>query len=578
MSSLFKIINSAFFILSLALVASPFASAMTVDRHIVTDDPKTGTGCAVPSSKTAFSAADTGVYSWVLVSGATPVFDSVTWKWYGPDNSLYGSVTWQLNFSGSACNASKIDINGQPAANKTGQWRVEIYNGAALAATDTFTIGGLQQTTCTYTFSDWGPCQADGTQERTIISASPAGCVEWLPVLMQACTVGPAQCTYTYSDWSACRPDGTQTRSPLTVSPSGCTGTPVVSQQCTFAPAAPSQIGYTLEDGILTIAWKSVGGATGYKMGVGTSPGVYGGPYDLGNLTQLGPVSMAGVPAGTYYAAVKSYTGAKESAYSKEVAVYVPASKPKPRTDKGSVSLDSNREAYVPGDFFELTYQMAKGSLMGNVDIYLALGPTTGPVGGEILSGVVPLMSNVAPADARTTLLAMPFPVDIPFGAYGLYMVMVYAGADAANPLNWASSVSQLNLTYSALSPKQQELLASRGNPDYIAVFWIAEASMKKESWLYLSGTGAPVSFVFSNGELTSQDPVTGSSSGAGPKLDPALFSPQATPAALKAVLGEPTSVSSVDGVPDYQGMSYPSNLNVVFRNGKLISAWNAEP
>lgn len=29
---------------------------------------------------------------------------------------------------------------------------------------------------CTYTFSDWGACQHDGTQQRIITSSSPSGC------------------------------------------------------------------------------------------------------------------------------------------------------------------------------------------------------------------------------------------------------------------------------------------------------------------------------------------------------------------------------------------------------------------
>jgi hypothetical protein len=48
--------------------------------------------------------------------------------------------------------------------------------------------------------------------------------------------VGPLQCTYTYSDWSACQPDNTQTRTVVSSSPAGCTGTPVLSQSCTYTP------------------------------------------------------------------------------------------------------------------------------------------------------------------------------------------------------------------------------------------------------------------------------------------------------------------------------------------------------
>jgi len=46
----------------------------------------------------------------------------------------------------------------------------------------------------------------------------------------------PQPCTYTYSSWSACQPNGTQTRTLISQTPNGCTGTPVLSQSCTYVP------------------------------------------------------------------------------------------------------------------------------------------------------------------------------------------------------------------------------------------------------------------------------------------------------------------------------------------------------
>jgi hypothetical protein len=93
---------------------------------------------------------------------------------------------------------------------------------------------------CTYTYGDWGTCLADGTQTRTVVSATPVGCVG-TPVLSQACAIVPPPvntCTsFTYSAFGACQPDGTQTRTVLSSSPAGCTGgSPVLSQACTVAP------------------------------------------------------------------------------------------------------------------------------------------------------------------------------------------------------------------------------------------------------------------------------------------------------------------------------------------------------
>jgi len=48
--------------------------------------------------------------------------------------------------------------------------------------------------------------------------------------------VPPQACTYVYSDWGDCQPDNTQTRTVLSSSPVGCVGTPVTSQSCTYVP------------------------------------------------------------------------------------------------------------------------------------------------------------------------------------------------------------------------------------------------------------------------------------------------------------------------------------------------------
>jgi hypothetical protein len=112
----------------------------------------------------------------------------------------------------------------------------DIYSGEAdldHAFGDTATLAPPPPASCTYTYSDWSACQPNGTQTRTVISSSPAGCVG-TPVLSQSCTYGgPPPCTYIYSDWSACQPNGTQTRTVISSSPAGCTGTPVLSQPCT---------------------------------------------------------------------------------------------------------------------------------------------------------------------------------------------------------------------------------------------------------------------------------------------------------------------------------------------------------
>ena len=52
--------------------------------------------------------------------------------------------------------------------------------------------------------------------------------------------VTSTMCTYAYTPWSACGSDGTQTRSVMSATPSGCTGTPVLTQSCVSAPPPPA--------------------------------------------------------------------------------------------------------------------------------------------------------------------------------------------------------------------------------------------------------------------------------------------------------------------------------------------------
>lgn len=49
----------------------------------------------------------------------------------------------------------------------------------------------------------------------------------------------PSPCTYTYSAWSSCT-NGSQTRTVVSSTPAGCTGTPVLSQACSTTTPPPS--------------------------------------------------------------------------------------------------------------------------------------------------------------------------------------------------------------------------------------------------------------------------------------------------------------------------------------------------
>jgi hypothetical protein len=102
---------------------------------------------------------------------------------------------------------------------------------------------------CTYTYDVWGACQSNNTQTRNVMTTTPTGCTG-TPVVSQSCTYvppTPAACTYTYDVWGACQLNNTQTRTVLTTTPSGCTGTPVTSQACTYIPPTPAACTYTYD-------------------------------------------------------------------------------------------------------------------------------------------------------------------------------------------------------------------------------------------------------------------------------------------------------------------------------------------
>ncbi|MBI5103245.1 MAG: hypothetical protein HZB33_15630, partial [Nitrospirae bacterium] len=100
-----------------------------------------------------------------------------------------------------------------------------------------------------FTYSAWSACQPNGTQTRTVLTSSPAGCTGGSPVTTQACTYVPPVTTcssFTYSAWGTCKSNNTQTRTVLTSSPAGCTGgSPVTTQACTYVPPVTACTSFT---------------------------------------------------------------------------------------------------------------------------------------------------------------------------------------------------------------------------------------------------------------------------------------------------------------------------------------------
>ncbi len=132
-----------------SVVMIPFLFANSADAasfqdHVITDSVQSDATCPRPVEQTSFETTDEKVYSWVHLSDASP-FDRVTWRWIDPDNAVYATTPWTVGAEGAICAAAWMGISGQPAADKTGGWKAEIYLGSTLAATDVFTIGVQSQ-------------------------------------------------------------------------------------------------------------------------------------------------------------------------------------------------------------------------------------------------------------------------------------------------------------------------------------------------------------------------------------------------------------------------------------------------
>ncbi len=90
------------------------------------------------------------------------------------------------------------------------------------------------------------------------------------------------------------------------------------------APAAPENLSAESGDGQVTLKWSAVMNAAGYRVYMGTEPGVYGSPVETADTLYTVKELANGT---TYYFAVTAYSGSQESKASQEVsAVCTPQS------------------------------------------------------------------------------------------------------------------------------------------------------------------------------------------------------------------------------------------------------------
>lgn len=127
---------------------------------------------------------------------------------------------------------------------------------------------------------------------------------------------GGSTCTYTYSAWTACRSDSTQTRTVVSASPAGCVGTPVLSQSCTYVPPGDTSPYKGQISGNWSGACTFTGDVSGtFSMTVSSSgalTGTYSGTFsgDLsGSVSENGSFVSGGTGHGAGWSGTFSVTG-----------------------------------------------------------------------------------------------------------------------------------------------------------------------------------------------------------------------------------------------------------------------------
>jgi hypothetical protein len=111
--------------------------------------------------------------------------------------------------------------------------------------------------------------------------------------------------------------------------------------------SAPQNLTYKIEGETLTVKWAAVSGATGYRMSIGMQSGDYDATYDLGSITQIGPIDLSDVAHDTYYLSVKAYNAVTESNYSDEIFLVIAPPRYALSVDQGILLAEIGRPDYL---------------------------------------------------------------------------------------------------------------------------------------------------------------------------------------------------------------------------------------
>jgi hypothetical protein len=130
-----------------------------VESHMMTFDPKQGSGCESPAPVSTFLTTDEAAYNWVMVRN-TQEGDVRKWTWYRPDGEMHQTADAESGGSGNLCMWHRLRIKDYQAANYPGRWTVDFYYNDDHKFTDIFTIAPDPTATTTTTTIPSSGCAA----------------------------------------------------------------------------------------------------------------------------------------------------------------------------------------------------------------------------------------------------------------------------------------------------------------------------------------------------------------------------------------------------------------------------------
>src|SRR3989344_7395473 len=139
-------------------------------------------GVITSISPSSFSYGDT-----ITINGSG--FNQAGW----PETIRFGDNSWNLvyeNYENNVVSRSNnqivLKVNSFFNMGSAGSLVQLIYGNTSRVCAVNVQWNYLPM--CTFVYSDWNSCSANGQQTRTIISSSPNGCSGGNPILTQSCT------------------------------------------------------------------------------------------------------------------------------------------------------------------------------------------------------------------------------------------------------------------------------------------------------------------------------------------------------------------------------------------------------